>query len=279
MRIRKTTSGKCWLIMFLLLLNSSTAYAYSAEELYKDCGQEYTTPYSEEDIDTISNYNFAKRYVSMYRYVSSSEYDETIINERIAACEETVSAIEEQLLNGYSLSESEIYQLESDYKVAKQQLDDAKNVQKPIDIDVKRLNAEEIPTYNQYVRAMNRKKTADINCNLGNNKIPVLTMQAYLVRDYTDTCVTITTVKGGGVCAMYNGVVAGVSEDHVTINHHNGIVSSYKGITPTVNVGDTVLQGSPVGTTLGEFQAKLKVDETLVNLYKLLEVSDENVQD
>ena len=77
---------------------------------------------------------------------------------------------------------------------------------------------------------------------------------------------------------MYNGVVSSVGEDHVTINHHNNIVSSYKNITPTVEVGDTVLQNSPIGITEGMFKVKLKIKDSLIDIHELLEVSDEDLQ-
>lgn len=278
MRNRKTAPSKYWLALLLLLCHSVPVSAYSAEELCDDCGIEYTSPYDEEDIETISNYNFAKRYVSMYRYVSSSEYDEEVIENRINECEKIVEEAEEALLDGYSKSTAELYQLESDYKVALQKLEDAKNIMQPVDVKTKQLTADDVPTYNEYVRAMNRKRVAEINCDLGQFKVPTLAVQAYLIEDYDKNSVTYTTVQNGGVCSMYNGVVAAVGEDHVTINHHNGIVSSYKGVKPVLNVGDKVTQNYPIGVTDGTFTVKLKINNTLIDIYKLLEVSDEDLQ-
>lgn len=278
MRIRKTASSKYWLALLILLCHSIPVQAYSAEELYKDCGMEYTSPYDKNDIETIGNYNFAKRYVSMYRYVSSSEYDEEVIEKRIEECERIVDDTEKALLNGYDKPVSELYQLESDYKEALRKLEDAKTIMHPVELNTKQLTAADVPTYNQYVHAMNRKKVADLNCNLGEHKFPTMAVQAYLIDNYDTSSVTYTTVQNGGVCSMYNGVVAAVGEDHVTINHHNGIVSSYKSVTPTVKVGDTVLQNRPIGVTDGKFTVKLKVNNTLIDIYKFLEVSNEDLQ-
>lgn len=278
MRNRKAASRSYWLMLLLFLCGSMNVQAYTAEELYEDCGVEYSSPYDEKDLETISDYNFAKRYVSMYRYVSVSTYDEEIIENRINECKKIVEEAEAALLDGYSKTTTEIYQLESDYKVALQKLHDAENVTKPVEIETKQITAEDVPTYNEYVRAMNRKKVTDINCNLGEQIKPTLAVQAYLVENYDDTSITYTTVQNGGVCSMFNGTVAAVGDDHVTVSHHNGIVSSYKGVTPTVSVGDTVIQNGPIGVTGGSFTVKLKVKDKLVNVYELLEGSDENLQ-
>lgn len=275
-RVTNTTANIA--IGIMLLLQPLTAYAYTAEELYEDCEVEWESPYSQEDLDTIRNYNYAKRYASMFRYVADSTYDESVIEERIQQCEEQLQSIEKELLAGFDKTEVEIYQLESDYNTALQQLEEAKSTMTPIDVDVKKLSADEIPTYAEYVKALNRKRSTEVSCNLGEMKAVKASLNAVLIKDYTSTSVTYATVEGSGVVSLFNGVVAAVGEDHVTINHHNGIVSSYKGLRATVKVGDTVTQGSPIGITPGEFTVKLRVGDKLIDIYKLLEVSDEEVQ-
>lgn len=266
-------------VAVLVLLQPFTCFAYSAENLYSDFDIEYSSPYNEDDLDVIRNYNYAKRYATMFRYVAESTYDVEVINNRIAECEKTIETIEKELISGYDKSDEELYQLESDYNTALQQLEEAKNTTEPVDVDVTRLSAEEVPTYEEYVRAMNRKRSMDKNCELGKESKIVLSLNAVLVKDFTDTSVTYTTVNGSGIVSLYNGKIAAVGEDHVTINHHNGIVSSYKGVFPTVKVGDTVMQGSPIGLTDGTFTVKLRIGNKLVDIHKLLEVSDENLQD
>lgn len=266
-------------IGIMLLLQPLHAFAYSAEELYTECEVQWESPYSQEDLDTIRDYNYAKRYASMFRYVADSTYDETVIENRIKDCEEALADIESQLLSGFDKTAEELYQLESDYSIALQQLEEAKTTTMPVEVDVKQLNADEIPSYQEYVKALNRKRATEVSCNLGESKTVQISMNAVLVKDYTDTYVTYATVEGSGIVSLYNGVVAAVGEDHVTINHRNGIVSSYKGVRATVKVGDKVTQGSPIGLTNGEFTVKLRVGNKLVDIYKLLEVSDEDIQD
>ncbi len=266
-------------IACLVLLQPLTCFAYTAEELYSNYGLEFPSPYDEDDLNTINDYNYAKRYTSMFRYVADSEYDTEIIEKRISDCEDRLAAIEKELLSSYGKSSSDIYQLESDYNLAKQQLEDAQNATVPIDIKVDHLNAQDVPTYSEYVSAMNRKRFVDHKCELGESKAIKLSFNAQLVKDYTDTYITYATTEGSGVGTLYNGTIVAIGGDHVTVNHYNGIISSYKGILPTVEVGDAVRQGDPIGTTYGEFSVKLKVANSLVDIYKLLEVSDEELQD
>lgn len=266
-------------IGIMLLLQPLHAFAYTAEELYTDCEMQWESPYSQEDLDTIRDYNYAKRYASMFRYVADSTYDEAVIENRIKDCEALLEDIESELLAGFSKTTEELYQLESDYAAALQQLEEAKSTTMPVEVDTKKLSAEEIPSYQEYVKALNRKRATEVSCNLGELKTVQISMNAVLVKDYTSTSVTYATVEGSGIVSLYNGVVAAVGEDHVTINHRNGIVSSYKGVRATVKVGDKVTQGSPIGLTDGEFTVKLRVGNKLVDIYKLLEVSDEDIQD
>lgn len=262
----------------VLLLRPTTCLAYNAEDLYADCGIEYSSPYAEEDLETIQNYNYAKRYASMFRYVANSNYDKDVIAKRIEEAEKRLEELEKELLSGYDKSTDDIYQLESDYSSTLKELEDARNTELPVEIDFKRITADDVPSYQEYITALNRKKVIDLECELGEEKVSRPSLNEVVIKDFTDDSITYATIPGSGVTALYNGVVSAAGDTHVTVNHHNGIVSSYKGVYPTVKVGDTILQGSPIGITEGEFSVKMRVGEDLIDIHKLLEESDENLQ-
>lgn len=249
-----------------------TVHAMTAEELYQFYGEPYTPLYREEDLETIQNYNFAKQYLNKYRYVASSEYDDKILLSREEKYQSDMEHAEQILANGFYLSLSEIYEAEANYAYAKAKLEETRDaLDTTYMLDETKSLPTNVPSYQDYVQAVSNKRLVDMANDLGSAETLSILSGPHLVDDWDDHTVTYSTLELSLVTSLFNGYVTGVTEDTVTVNHYNNIISYYKGLTPSVQVGDEVKQGSLLGYSYDRVHLRLRINDELVDVYKLLE--------
>lgn len=254
-----------------VLMSCTPCYAETASDLYAFYGVDYAIDYPEDVLKTISDYNSAKRYVQMFRYVSESEYDHSIIDNRIEELELQLDKAQKTLMSGYNLSLSEIYAAEDMYKTVTQKLDDACASKECEEIEYQTPSLNSVPSYTEYVEALNTKALIKSREDIGNItglKYPV--SSAALVDSVSDNALTLSVLEGSTVTSLFDGVIAQVTDDSITVYHYNGIYTYYGGvITAYVEKGDTVSQGQSLGSCGPRLTLKLKLDRDLVNISEL----------
>lgn len=253
----------------LLLLPCSRCYAYTAEDLYNDLGIEYKDPYSNEDLNTIARYRYAKKYTRIFGNLSAMEFPD-YSERRGEELEKQKTEIEDALSNGFNLKESDIYNLEQNYKEIVEEIEKNNAIAPEKEIEVAQLDIEGIPSYNQYATANARYSLITTWLELGGNT-PMLTPGAYVISDSSPTSITIGTTEQAVITSLFNGTVIDVDDDIVTIDHHTRIYSSYKGIHPSVKEGDQVGQGMCIGYSKGNVGVKMSVGGNLINIKEYLE--------
>jgi septal ring factor EnvC (AmiA/AmiB activator) len=258
-------------LVVLLFLTPATIYADTANDLYDLYDMKYEDSIPEDVIDTISRYNYAQKYVSMFQYVAVSEYDTDLINAKIDQLESNLESLTDQLLAGYDLSMDEIYTLEDEYNETYTKLQDAKDSLQTVEIDFDTPTVDNTPTYSEYKEALQKKSKLVTEAELGeisDLSYPVTT--AALESDRTFTSLTLAVADGATITSLFNGTVALTDDNSITIDHHNGIYTYYGGLTSYyVRPGDTVYQGQSIGTSGNKVILKLKIDGKLVDISKL----------
>ena len=245
-------------IALLLCMLPVSVQASTADDLYKVYNKGYVTEVPETVVQTISKYDSAKRYASMYTYVINSEYDDTELLSKEAAMEEELKQLEIELLDGYSKPLAELYELEDRYYSIKEDLANLKSSRVSYVVDTESVKADEIPTYSEYKEAIRIRDDCLAKNNIGsldNLSVP-LQAQAYLVDSNEDKSV-YKTIDGTGVLSIFNGVVDKIYETRedgicCVIDNYNGI-KTYLCSLETVDVseGDTVYQNQRIGYLKG----------------------------
>lgn len=265
---QKFKSRIFFVVCTLLLLQDTPCQAATVDELYAVYGMEYSVEYPKDVLDIIDNYNYAKRYMSMYRYVVESEYDVESVNKNIEYLEDRLTEIEGNLSKGFDLSLDEIYLLEDEYTEVHNQLERAKKSLISVDVDVRVPTSTETPTYDEYVNAMQEKALLNTQAELGNVKgldYPIAT--AALVKDLSDTHLTLSVAEGSTATSLFNGKVVDITDDSITLYHYNNVYTLYKGVQHSYVVkGDTVYQGQSIGTVNSNLTLKLKLNGKLVDV-------------
>lgn len=268
--MRKVASGIVTALVMCALL-CIPSHAYTAEELYNEFGLEYTDPHSTEDNNTIIAYRCAKRYVRIFGHLSAVDFTDVDLTDVTSPLQARLADIEEQLRNGFHLSIDTLYSLESEYREIHSTLDYLSMIENAKEVSLKQLDVSGIPTYSEYTKASARNALIDTQQELGNGT-PTITPNAYVISNYTDSSVTVGTAELAVITSLFNGEVIDVTDDVVTINHYNSIYSSYKGLSPSVSIGDTVYQGKCIGYSKGNVSVRLRIKDTYVDIYSFLEV-------
>lgn len=257
-------------VFCLLLYSSVTAYAKGVEDLYTLYGIPYEVTYPDDIMRIISDFQYAEKYVSMYRYVVESTFDTTVIENRISKLEVDLLSVEEQLLCGYTLSIEEIYTLEDEYVSITGQLEDAKKSLIGGEIDYNIPNAENTPTRKEYEEALEKKSKMGAAVNLGEFELNYPVDTGALISDKTDTHLELAVANNSTVTALFNGTVTAITSSSISIDHTNDVFTFYGNLrSVSVNVGDAVTQGQPIGTTTSTLMLKMKLDGNLVDITKI----------
>lgn len=261
-------------VLLLSVICCTPTLAYTAEDLYADLGIEYTDPHSQEDINTIVAYRCARRYVRIFSHLSTVSFEENTFGEMLEELKQELDTTENLLRAAYTLSLDEIYELESKYVELKKAYDSAYLSDSAEEVELRQLRIEDIPSYSEYAKANARNTLIETRLELGSD-VPSITPNAFVISGTTDSSITIGTGELAVITSLFNGEVIDVKDDVVTVHHYNGIFTSYKGLTPSVKVGETVYQGKCIGYSNGSVSVRMRVADVFVDIAKFLEGANE----
>jgi len=258
-------------LLNLLSIPTIKIYADTVEDLYNFYNISLTDSEPDEAVDIVTRYDKAKRYVAMYQYVADSNFDKKIIEDRVATLEERLEDITKALNNGYYLSASDIYRLEDEYVTCSKRLSESKKALSNKSVDIKDSVPSNVPSYEEYITAKKELSLYDYSADIGDLKfISYPVSGAALVKDITDESITLSVKEGSDILSLFNGIVVGVTEDSVTIQHSKNVYSLYKNLKSNkVVLGDKVTQGEIVGKSNNTLFLKLKIEDSLVNISEL----------
>lgn len=279
MGIKARKAAIAFILCSGLLCSTLAPSAITVEELYDFYDIAYEVEIPQNITETIKNYNAAQRYLKQYHYVASATYDTEPIEADLKKVKTEMDEVETELRKGYSLTLSEIYDLEERYE---ELLDDKKHLESALVIHEPDWSSEvavNVPDYSGYEEAVHERDAIIASTEIGNIKDIEVPVQAKaLLYDNSDEMTIYKTVSGASVLAMFNGTVTSIDKDKdygltVTIDHNNGVYSYCCNLKDAcVKVGDTVYQGQVVGYTLDSLAVfRLKLDGTFVDvscLYK-----------
>lgn len=267
MGIKKTAA----LIILLSCFSSAPVYAASVDDLYEFYNIPYVQEYPEGTLSTIRNYNNAHRFYSMYNCVVNLDYDDSVLREQIEKKEMELQEVTDALYNAYSLSTSEIFELEDKYIELTKDIDTLRACCKTYEIELTK-DYDAIPTKAEYEAAVKVKETVDAACELGPLQRALPVDSTTLLSDKKATSIEVVTVENSPVKAMYSGTVSHVGSDYVGIDHGNEVFTYYGYLNSiSVSLGDTVKQNDTLGNTSSKLLLKLKLGNKLVDISKLFE--------
>ena len=252
-----------------VLLSSINVKASTATDIYDLYQLNYAAIYPDGVIETIMAYEQFLKYNTMYTYIEKSTFDTTILDKRIANLQSDIDSVTVKLKNGYDLSVSEIYALEDEYNTKSKQLYEAKQSLSNTAVNPSMPILENTPTKEQYDAAIATKKDIDSKINLG-EAITSYPVKGATVKEVKEDQLLLKTKAGEAVKALYNGTVANISNNSITLYHDSAIYTLYSNLDKiNVNVGDVVFQGQEIGTAKESLLLKMKVNGTLVDVSKL----------
>lgn len=260
----------------LILYTPAVTSCETTTDLYSMYDMSYTVEYPKDIMDTISKYQNAKKYVSMYQYVILSEYDTKLLDERERNCLKTIEKSEKSLLGCYNADLQTIYSYEDAYVTAVRQYDDVVKSKVTAPIDYEAPKPADVPTSSEYRKACNKKAYLDSCSNLGDVTDLHYPFNVACLIDSTDNNrITFLTQRDALVQSLFNGKVAKCDNTSLTIYHYNGVYTHYTGLSSvSVKKGDKVRQYEPVGTSTSKVTIQLKLNGKLVDISKLFKESE-----
>lgn len=243
--------------------------ASTATDIYDLYRLNYADIYPEGVIETIMSYEQYLKYDTMYEYIEKSAFDTTILDKRIADLQSEIDSITSKLKGGYNLPISDIYSLEDSYNTKYKQLQEAKRSLSNTTVNPSMPVLNNTPTQEQYDAAIVIKKDVDAKVNLG-EAVTAYPVKNATMQESKSDALYLSTKSGEVITALYNGTVADVSNDSITLYHDSAIYTLYSNLSKiSVNVGDVVFQGQEIGTVKDNVLLKMKVNGTLVDISKL----------
>lgn len=251
--------------------------AESVDCLYSfyDMDKHVTIP--DEVQQVLSSYQDAERYVNMYHYVIISDFDRSLLESQLESVTSDLERTELKLRNGYSLTLSEIYELEDTYTQLMKRRNELENSLSRQDSDYDIPNPGQVPTHAQYVAASEKKdkiiKESDIG-DFEERKIPIegAALLRYNDSDYT----SMSVADKSRVKPMFNGTVEDIYEDvdfglTIKISHSNGAYSYVCNLeSVAVVVGENVTQKTVVGQLVDNIAVyRLELDGEMVDVSEL----------
>lgn len=267
----KSISKKALVILCLTLVCTTPTKAATVEDLYNLYDLPCTVKCPEAATDTINAYQQAEKYNAMYHYIVESEYDSSVLTNRVDMLQKNLDALSDKLLACANADIDTIYELESQYTDCKQKLDEAKLAVNSCDIDYTIPQIGEVPTVKQYHSALSVKEYSNAYKDIGDiETLSYPVDKDAVVYDSDSTHVTIRTVHGAMVKALLSGKVVKCTDTSVTI-HCGGNIYVLEDQLAKVfcDVGDTVVQGDIIGKANRYVLLKLKVGGVLCDVNKL----------
>lgn len=270
-----------WLMLFValvLLAQPCAVHAASVSELYTLYGKTFEVDIPEDILHTISTYNNAKRYVSMFNYVVNSEYDTESIRNEIAALDAELATLESKLMSGINSNIVDLQLLEDTYVSMLKRRTNLEQSLISYTVDDSEFDPGSVPTYSEYSEAMRTKNAVMADLEIGNiDDLMVPAQSQAKLMEVRDTECVYKVIEGTGVLSLFNGTVEDVIVDDeyglsVIVDNKNGVKTYFCNLEiADVTPGETVYQNQRLGYVYGsKLILRLELDEDFVDISKLL---------
>ncbi len=256
-------------VLFCVMVSSFTCDAADTKALYTLYGKEYSPKYPKGVSETIAKYDSAMRHLTMYHYIDGVANSSDILSARIKALKKELDAIKDKLTLGYFKEANEIYELEEKYSTLYKQYSGYMKTLQTFSVKDKSINLKDAPTYKEYYYALEMKKLYSGEHNLGSVhiKYPVVGEVKSTAKTKQGIKLKVSNAK---VQSIFNGRVTNVSNNSVTVSHYDGIYSYYGNLHKIkVHVGDSVSQGSVLGTAASSVELRLMIDNEIVDIKQI----------
>lgn len=261
-------------IFVMLILKPVCCYAGTADDLYEVYDIPYVQQYPDNTSEVMFNYNNSHRFFTMYHSVVNVDYDTSLTAAKVKDIEQKLNNLREQLNNGFYLSTSDIYELESEYMYYEKQLNNLNKAMEFYEVEINK-DYTSVPTKEEYEDALAVKNKIDAESELGDIYIKYPVKSPVLADTVKPTSMLLAVKNNAEVTAMYNGTVMEIGDTFIAINHNNDIYSYYGNISNTnLSVGDKVKQGDVIAYSTDRLLLKLKLGNKLVDISKVLEEDD-----
>lgn len=227
----------------------------------------------EDAAQVVKDYDAIKRFIAMYNYVDLSVPDTSSQDALIEELKSEVKELDNQLLNGYYLSWSEILDLEDRRDKALRTISDIERTYDYVNVEVDIPSAEDAPTFQEYTEA---KKV--IAAYKASKEIGSLTNLNYpisgdcMIYKHTKVKTVFTCPSLSGVKSLFNGVVTYVDDECVEITTCDSVVVRYDSMySVDVAEGTTVYQYMSIGTVYKQLDVILSINNKYCDVNTLFE--------
>lgn len=274
---KKTRNNISLLAALAVLWTPLVCRAADVSELYQLYDEEYKVDIPEEILTTINTYDYAKKYVSMYNSVVSSEYDTSILEQELSNLLEEKDELTNALRSGYTRDLQESLALEDRYAEVLARIDNVQAAMQSFAVDVTTIDAGSVPSYSEYTTAMREKNAIMAEQEIGQlSDIEVPAQSGAKLLSHNSEFSSYRVVDGTGVLSVFNGVVDDVyiSDDYglvVVVDNKNGVKTHFCNLElADVVIGETVYQNQRLGYVYGtKLLLRMQLGDTFVDISKL----------
>ena len=273
----KTRSKVSLFVALLVALSPMRCEAASVSELYQFYGKDFVIDVPEEITSTISAYDGAKKYVSMYNYVVNSEYDQKELDAEYESLLAEKDSLENTLLSGLRLKQTVLYELEDRYAYVIQRISDIEQSKVTFETDDVGGLPVNVPTYSEYTAAKRERDAIHSTLEIGSMEdlmVPAQSSAKLLKHD--ESSAEYRVVDGTGVLSTFNGVVEDILVDKdygltIVVNNGNGAYTYFCNLEIVdVQIGDTVYQNQRLGYVYGsKLILRLQLDDEFMDVSEL----------
>lgn len=263
--------ARVWLVA-LLLLTPITAHAETVDDLYSMYGVGEEVKADESVLQTIRDYNDIKKFVAMYNYIDLSSPDTSSQDREVTELTKRIEEIDIELLDGYSLSLSEILDLEAEQQAARESIDRINNTRKYAHVDIVFPDADNMPTYDEYLKAKQELSAFELSKELGDVKSVAVPVSNGVLSQHTKVSTTFDLKDSSYVSCIFPGTVISAESGIVEIETVGNVIISYSNLDYyTVDVGDSVKQYQRIATATDKLKLSMQIDGEYYDMWRLFD--------
>lgn len=260
-----------WLAGFLIC-SPLTAHAETVDDLYRSYGIEDTVEADERIVSTIQNYSDMQKFVAMYNYIDLSVPDTTAQDKQVAVLEQRIQEIDTKLFDGYSLPLSTILDLEAEQEVARASIDRINNTRNYAHVEINFPEADEIPTYDEYISAKQELSAFELSKELGDVSDVQLPVKTGEVTKHTKLDTIVKAESPSYVQSVFPGEVISASDGLVEIKTVGNVIISYSNLDyHNVSVGDKIKQYQRIATVTNRLKLSMQINGEYYDMWRLFD--------
>lgn len=260
-----------WLAVFLLSL-PLTVSAQTVDDLYDVYGIDKEVTADESILSTVDSYNNMKKFVAMYNYIDLSTPDMSSQDKQVAELEKRIKDIDTMLFAGYSLTLTEILELEAEQQTASESIERINNTRKYSHVMIDFPDPESVPTYEQFLQAKQELSSFELSKELGDVLGVELPVNDGEIVQHTKVETAIKVPTSSYVMCIFPGEVISAEDGIVEVMSVGDVVISYSNLDyHNVSVGDTVKQYQRIATSTGRLKLSMQIDGEYYDMWRLFD--------